>query len=176
MPNRRPRKMINEGTTGFAIGSLIALDDPSDFYISRRSVARIGVRVYWIGEQTAVTQASDLNRQSVILITSFDYSGLRNYIQNPDNKVTLAVNVEDHKRALSALSINRATYMLGYRAPVDLMQLEMNIQDLNSYPMIQNDMYLIINKSVKNSRQIMDRLEASYLAIYLNNVDVETDN
>ena len=175
-PNRRVRKTINDGSTEFAISPLSVLDDLDDFHISRAIVAKIDLRAYWIGDQKAITQASDLNGQSVILITSFDYSGLRNYIENPDNKVTLAVNVEDHKRALSALSINRATYMLGYRAPVDLMQLEMNIQDLNSYPMIQNDMYLIINKSVKNSRQIMDRLEASYLAIYLNNVDVETDN
>ena len=171
MPNRRARKMINEGTTGFAIGSIIALDDPSDFYISRRSVARIDLRVYWIGEQTAVTQASDLNRQSVILISSFDYSGLCDYVEDPINKVTLAVNVEGHKRALSALSVKRATYMLGYRAPVDLIQLEMNIQNLHSHPIDQSEIYLIIHKSVKNSRQIMDKLEQAYSELYPSSVD-----
>jgi hypothetical protein len=68
------------------------------------------------------------------MTSSFDYSGLRDYIENPDNKVTLTVSVEDHRRVLSTLSVKRGTYMLGYRAAVELMQLEMNIQDLHSHP------------------------------------------
>ena len=175
-PKRRVRKTINDGSIDFAIGPLTVLDDLNNFYISRAIVAKIYLRAYWIGNQEAVTQATDLNGQSVILITSFDYSGLRDHIENPINNVTLAVNVEDHRRALSALLMKRGKYMLGYHAPVDLIQLEMNIQDLNSYPMIQNEMYLIINKSVKNSRKIMDKLEVSYSAIYSNNINGETDN
>jgi polar amino acid transport system substrate-binding protein len=175
-PNRRARQSINDGSVEFAISPLTTLDNPENFYISRVIVARIDLRAYWMGNQNAVIQASDLKGQSVILIASFDYSGLRDYIENPDNKVNLAVNVEDHNRALLALSLKRATYMLGYRAPVDLMQLEMNIQDLHSYPLIQTDMYLIINKSVKNSRQIMDKLEVSYAALYSSKVGGETVN
>jgi polar amino acid transport system substrate-binding protein len=175
-PNRRVKKMIVDGLIEFAVSPKNTLDNPNDFYFSRAVVAKIDLRVYWIGDQPPVTQASDLNRQSVILISSFEYSGLRNYVENLDNKVTVAVDVEDHKRALSALSVKRGTYMLGYRAPVELMQLEMNIQDLYSYPIIQTDMYLMIHKSVKNSRQIMDKLDISYSALYPNNVDAETVN
>jgi polar amino acid transport system substrate-binding protein len=166
--------MIIDGSIEFAISPINTVGNLNDFYFSRNIVAKIDLRVYWIGEQPPVTQASDLNRQSLILISSFEYSGLRDYVENVDNKVTVAVNVEDHKRALSALSVKRGTYMLGYRAPVELMQLEMNIQNLHSYPIIQTDMYLMINKSVKNSRQIMDKLEASYLALYPNNGDGKT--
>jgi polar amino acid transport system substrate-binding protein len=169
-PNRRVKKMIIDGPIEFVIGPKNTFDNPNHFYFSRAIVAKIDLRVYWIGEQPPITQASDFSNQSVILISSFDYAGLRDYIENPDNKVTLAVNVEDHRRALSALSVRRGTYMLGYRAPVELMQLEMNIQNLHSYPIIKTDMHLIINKSVKNGRQIMDKLEASYLALYPNNV------
>jgi hypothetical protein len=147
------------------------LADSDDFYYSRAKVAKIDLRVYWIGEHSPVTEASDLNHQSVILISSYEYSGLRDYIENPDNNVDLAVNVEDHERALLALSLKRGNYLLAYRAPVDLIQLEMNIQGLNSYPIIQTDMYLIINKSVNNSRQIMDKLENSYSALYANSQD-----
>jgi hypothetical protein len=171
LPNRRARKAINDGSVVFAISPLSSLDNPDNFYISPVVVAKIDLRVYWIGNQKAVTQAQDLNLQSVILISSFNYSGLRNYVENSDNNVTVAVNVEDHQRALLALSVKRATYMLGYSAPVKLMQLEMNIQDLHSYPLQQTNMYIVINKSVKNSRQIMDKLEASYAAIYLNNLN-----
>lgn len=168
-PNRRVKKMILDGSIQFAIGPKNTIDNPDDFYFSRAIVAKIDLRVYWIGEQSPVTQASDLNQQSVILISSFNYSGLRDYIDDPKNNVTIAVNVEDHKRALSALTYKRGNYMLGYRGPVDLMQLEMNIQDLHSYPIIQTDMRLLINKSVKNSRQIMDKLELAYSELYPNN-------
>jgi polar amino acid transport system substrate-binding protein len=175
-PNRRIRQSINDGTIEFVIGPLTSLDNSEDFYISRAIVARIDLRVYWIGNQNAVTQASDLNGESVILIASFDYSGLRDYVENPDKKVNLAVNVEDHKRALMALSFKRGTYMLGYREPVDLMQLEMKIQDLHSYPIIQTDMYLILNKSVRNSRQIMNKLELAYSELYTQTVDSVSAN
>jgi hypothetical protein len=56
------------------------------------------------------------------------------------------------------------------------MQLEMNIQDLYSYPIIQTDMYLMIHKSVKNNRQIIGKLDISYSVLYPNNVDAETVN
>lgn len=174
-PNRRVKKMILDGTIEFAISPKNTIDNPNDFYFSRAIVAKIDLRVYWIGKQPPITQVSDLYRQSVILISSFEYSGLRAYVENVDNKVTVAVNVEDHKRALSALAVKRGNYMLGYRAPVELMQLEMNIQDLHSYPMIQTDMYLMIHKSVKNSRQIMDKLNLSYSVLYLNNVNVNVN-
>ena len=78
------------------------------------------------------------------------------------------MNVEDHWRALAALSVKRGTYILGYRVAVELMQLEMNIQDLHSHPVKQTDLYLIINKSVKNSRQIMNKLEFSFAVLYPN--------
>jgi hypothetical protein len=169
-PNRRVKKMIDDGSIEFAIAPKNAVH-LNDFYFSQAIVAKIDLRVYWIGEQPPVIQASDLNRQSVILISSFGYSGLRDYVENPDNNVTIAVNVEDHKRALSALFVKRGTYMLGYRAPVELMQLEMNIQDLHSYPIIQTDMYLMINKSVKDSREIMDKLELAYSELYPNNIN-----
>jgi hypothetical protein len=61
--------------------------------------------------------------------------------------------------------------MLGYRQPIDLMRLEMNVQDLHSYPILQTDIHLFINKSVKNSRQIMDKLELAYSELYLHSVD-----
>jgi polar amino acid transport system substrate-binding protein len=170
-PNRRARKMMSDGSAQLAMGPLDALKNPDDFHISRIIVVKIDLRTYWIGDQKPVTQSSDLNGESVVLITSFDYSGLRNYAQNPDNKVTVAVRVENHKRALLALSRGRATYMLGYRQPVELMQLEMNIQNLNSYPMLQTNNYLFINKSVKNSRKMMDKLEASFLALYPKDLD-----
>ncbi len=170
-PNRRLRKMMTSGLIDFAVSPKYNLGESTSFYYSRAKVATIDLRVYWIGENPVITKASDLNNQSVIMISSYEYSGLRNYIENPDNNVDLAVDVEDHERALLALSLKRGTYLLAYRAPVDLIQLEMNIQELNSFPLIQTDMYLIINKSVKNSRQIMDKLETSYSTLNANKLN-----
>lgn len=171
VPNRRARKMVNDGVIPFAMGPLVALDNLEDFHISHIIVAKIDLRTYWIGDKKTVTSPRDLNGESVAVITSFDYSGLRSYLDDPVNKIKIAVEVENHKRALSALSKGRATYMLGYRQPVDLMQLEMNVQHLNSYPMLQTDNHLFINKSVKNSREIMDKLEQAYSELYLHSGD-----
>ncbi|MFQ3191960.1 MAG: hypothetical protein ACI936_003111 [Paraglaciecola sp.] len=49
--------------------------------------------------------------------------------------------------------------MIGYCAPVELMQLDMNIQDLHMYPIIQTDVYLKTDKLIKNSRQIIGKLD-----------------
>jgi polar amino acid transport system substrate-binding protein len=174
-PKRRANKALNEGLTDFSVGALFALDNLDNFYVSHVPLAKIELQSYWIGEQKPVFQAIDLKGQSVVLITTFEYSGLRNYIENPDNKVTLAVDVEDHRRALSALLLNRATYMLGYRTPTDLALSEMDIQNLNSQTITQTDIYLVLNKSVKNSRQIMDKLDASFSVLYQNNADRDRD-
>jgi polar amino acid transport system substrate-binding protein len=171
VPNRRARKMVNDGFVPLAMAPLVALKNPDDFHISPNIVVKIDLHTYWIGKQKPVTKSSDLNGESVVLITSFNYSGLRDYIEDPTNKVKLAVEVENHKRALSALDKGRATYMLGYKEPVDLMQLEMNVQNLNSYPLLQTNNHLFINKSVKNSRQIMDKLEQAYFELYIRPFD-----
>lgn len=171
VPNRRAKKMVNDGSIPFAMAPLVALENRDDFNISPNIVIKIDLHAYWIGEQKPINQASDLNGESVVLITSFNYSGLRDYIEDPKNKVKLTVEVENHKRALTALSKGRANYMLGYRQPVDLMQLEMNVQNLNSRLLLQTDNHLFINKSVKNSRQIMDKLERAYSELYLQAVD-----
>lgn len=174
VPNRRAKKMVNDGFIPFAMAPLVALENPDNFHISPNIVVKIDLNTYWIGDRKPVTKASDLNGESVVLITSFDYAGLREYVEDPKNNVTLAVEVENHKRALSALSKGRASYMLGYRLPVDLMQLEMNILNLNSHSLLQTDNHLFINKSVKSSRQIMDKLEQAYSELYLQSADGAT--
>jgi polar amino acid transport system substrate-binding protein len=166
-PNKRARKAINDGLTDFSIGPLAVLNKPENYHISDTAVAKVDMRTFWIGPKPAIKKTSDFNGKSVILITSFQYSGLRQYLENPVNNVSIAVNVEDHKRALSALNLKRADYMLGYLAPVDLMQLEMGIADLQSYPIKQADFHLFINKAVKDSRQIMDKINTAYAELYL---------
>lgn len=167
VPNRRARKMVNDGYVPLAMAPLVALDNPNNFHVSSSIVIKIDLHAYWVGDQAPVTKASDLNGQSVILITSFDYSGLRDYVEDPANNVKLAVEVENHKRALSALSKGRATYMLGYRQPIELMQLEMNVKNLNSRSVLTTNNHLFINKSVDNSRQILDKLEHAYSELYI---------
>lgn len=165
-PNRRTRQSINAGRVEFAIGPVTSIDNPHKFYLSKVPVANIELRAYWLGRKDPIKQVADLKGQSVILIASYGYSGLRSYIEDPVNEVRLSVDVEDHKRALLALSINRGNYMLGYRKPTELVQLEMNVPDLQSHSLLQIDMYFIIRKSVSNSRHIMDKLEQAYMALY----------
>jgi polar amino acid transport system substrate-binding protein len=168
--------MVNDGAIPFAMAPLVALENPDDFHISDMIVLKIDLRIYWICDQKPVTKAIDLNGESVVLITSFEYSGMRNYVEDPNNKIEVAVEVDNHRRALAALSKGRAKYMLGYRQPVDLMQLDMAIQNLHSYPMLQTDVHLFINKSVLNSRHIMDKLERAYAKLYLQPLETSVVN
>ena len=175
-PNKRTRKVVNQGFVDFSIGPMTAVENPDNFYRSQGWVAKIELRSYWIGEQPPVTQASDLIGQSVVLISSYHYSGLRNFVENPSNNVFLALNVEDHGRALIALSLKRATYMLGYRQPTDLMQLEMKILNLHSFSLNETYVYFFIHKSVKNGQQIMDKLDKSFAELYPNNINQITND
>jgi hypothetical protein len=71
IPNRRAKKMVNEGFIPFAMAPLVALENVDDFHISPTIVVEIDLQIYWIGEQKPITKASDLNGHSVVLISSF---------------------------------------------------------------------------------------------------------
>jgi polar amino acid transport system substrate-binding protein len=168
-PKRRANRIINQGIIDFSTGAMEALDNPDDFYISRTAMQKIDLRFYWLGEKKPVTGAADLQDESVILITAFQYGGLRDFIENPINKVVLAADVEDHQRALSALLLNRGDYLLGYHTPINSIKSELNVQSLHSHSIQQIEIFFFIHRSVKNGQQLMDRLEVAHAELYGSN-------
>jgi hypothetical protein len=61
-----------------------------------------------------------------------------------------------------ALVLNRANYMLGYQAQVELVKQDIDVNNLNSSTMMDIDIHMFINKSVKNSREIMDKIDIAF--------------
>lgn len=161
-PNRRALNAINTGLSEFSIGPVFVLDNPEDYYISEAVVAKVTVSAFWVGNKSPIVNMDDLVSRSVILISSFKYAGYRDFIENPTNKVTLAVNVENHVRALRALSRGRADYMLGYRAPTLLADLEVQIASLNSSDLYDVDIRFFLRKSATHAEEKMRKLQTAY--------------
>jgi hypothetical protein len=164
--NKRAEQFINKEHAEFGMSSIYTLEKPEDFYISQYAVHKVQLRAYWFGEHEPVLQASDLRQQSLILIGGLKYAGLRDYIEDPSNQVTLAVDVENHQRALQALKLARATYMLGYHFPVVHAQRETKLKDLHSNVITELGIHFYIKKTSANSQKTMQDLEAAYQLLY----------
>lgn len=165
-PNRRARKTIADGDVNFFISVHTSVESPENFYTNQVPIDKLRLRAYWIGDRPAVTLTTDLIGQSVILIASFQYAGYRHFIEDPNNNVTLAVNVGDHRRALAALSLGRASYMLGYERPISSLQQEMQVANLHSSLIVESNLHMYLSKSVNNSRHIMDQIDKAYAELY----------
>ena len=166
-PNRRSKKLIDNGIITFGIGPKTILDNPEEYYFSKPSVSRIELRTYWQGEKKPINNAVELRGSRAILISSYTYSGIRDFITDEKNNIELAVDVEDHTRALQALILDRGDYMLGYKGPTEDALAELKVDKIYSSNLLTMDMYFLISKSVENGQAIMDRLDASYQYLYV---------
>jgi polar amino acid transport system substrate-binding protein len=168
-PNRRTLKLINNGQITFGLGPKIILDEPANYYISSFPVTTIELRAYWQGQKPPIDKLVRLRGTRLILISAYSYAGIREYIMDKHNNISLAVDVEDHTRAMQALAIGRGDYMLGYKGPAEDAVAELKIDGINSSSLKTVNMHFLISKSVENGQAIMDRLDASYQDLYTNN-------
>ena len=60
--NRRVKKMIIDDSIELVIGPKNTFNNPNYFYFSRDIITKIDLRVFWIGEQSSVSRASDFSK------------------------------------------------------------------------------------------------------------------
>ena len=166
-PNRRASQLVNDGRLTFSIAPTFVLNNPGDFLIGKNTIATIELAVFWHGDTAPVSKIDELVGHSIILMSAYRYDGLREFADNRANKVTIAVNAENHLSALQALKAGRGDYLIDYRKPIEDALSKEPIASLRSTTISEFEMKFIILRSAFNAEAIMARLEKAYAEIYM---------
>ena len=165
-PNRRAYQMIDDGRINFAVIPKSLIVNQQHHLISQFPVAHLTLNVYWIGNKSPINKISELQGASVILITALQYGNGREYLENKANNISIAINVENHRRAFEALLLGRADYMLGYAGPTRMVLNSKSIENLQSSQVSKHKVYFVLAKETKDAANIMQSLEHAYVDIY----------
>lgn len=117
------------------------------------------LRVYWLGDKTAVVSRDDLKGKSVIGLAGFSYGGVTAYLQDPANAVDYNT-ADSHEAAFAMLKAGRADYVLDYSEPAEKEALAIApLANLRHATIDMLKVYLVMNKSVPQAQATLDRLE-----------------
>jgi polar amino acid transport system substrate-binding protein len=163
-PNRRFIKLLENQQLDFTFAVKSSFTQPEKVIFSRFPVAIIELRVYWLKGKTAdITQVQDLVRKPLLTLAGFAYGGLIN--RPPFNEVR-STTVENHERALRALILGRASYLLDYRLPVEQVLLNTDGVSLNFLPVHKTPVFMALSTEVVNATELMSSLESSYQKLF----------
>lgn len=157
-PASRLFSNLKDGTTNFAI--LVRAPSLKECCLfSQKPVYSTELKVYAIGDKPSVKVREDLAGKRVITIRGYSYAGMLKYIADPANRVTNEV-ASTHKAAFEMLVAARADYLLDYASAAGDILAESPIRDLQSTPLSQLDIYLILSRTYPKAEELMARLEA----------------
>lgn len=165
-PNRRSKMLMEDGRFNFTIVPAFVIQHPENYLIGNETVTIVEMHAFWVGDKKPIKDIPQLRGHSVALITGFTYAGARAFIESPGSGVSISVDVEDHKRALKALSLGRADYMLGYKKPADNALKNMTISNLNSSILGKAKFRFVMHRSNYNADRIMQKIESAFREIY----------
>lgn len=157
-PANRLFKYLQDGTSNFSIlVQAPALQECCIF--SRKPILAIELRAYWLGNKTPITNRNQLIGKSVITIRGYSYGGLRDFINDPENRITLN-EASTHQAALQMLLRKRADYLIDYTGPADEVVAAAQTKEIESSTLSRENVHLILAKSYPDAPKVMARLEA----------------
>jgi ABC-type amino acid transport substrate-binding protein len=157
-PANRLFKNLQDGTSNFSIlVQASALQACCIF--SRKPIMAIELRAYWQGQKTPITNRDQLIGKSVITIRGFSYGGLREFINKPENRVTVN-EASTHQAALQMLLHNRADYLIDYTGPASEVIAGSLAKDIESSILSRENVHLILAKSYPDATRVMARMES----------------
>lgn len=163
-PNRRFIKLLEEQQLDFSFSVKASFKQPENVIFSRFPIRVVEFRVYWLnGETPNVTQVEDLIGKPLLTIAGFNYGGLTD--TPPFNEMRSTI-VENHERALNALVLGRASYLLAYRFPTEQAILNTESVSLNYFSVRKTPVFMALNSKVANASELMSQLENSYQKLF----------
>jgi polar amino acid transport system substrate-binding protein len=166
-PNRRANKLVNDGSLTFSVGPTFMLDNPNDFLIGKDTLEKIDLNVYWHGELQPVRNIEDLIGHSIILMAAYRYDGLREFAEDRSNRITIALDAENHLIALQALKAGRGDYLIDYGKPIEYELTKEPYEGLYFNTISTFESKFLILRSAPHAEEIMQRIEKAYEEIYL---------
>ncbi len=156
-PAKRLFDNLKNGTTNFSI--LVRAASLAECCIfSEKPVYSTTLNVYSIGDEPAIASRMDLIGKHIITIRGYSYAGLRKFISDPVNKITNEI-AGTHKAAFEMLKDQRADYLLDYASAAHDILSKNPIKGIQSTPINQLDIFLVLSKSYPDAENLMIKLE-----------------
>lgn len=174
LPIRRMFSALESGKANFAYfvknersESCCVMSKKPAFFMELGVYQAIGSRPF--------TKLEDLKNKRVIVIESYQYGLVGQFVNDKKNNITLYTAAE-HMTALSMLVAARADYLLDYRVATTGIYEEAIKQNIAYVVLRKIELYMLLSKSYPNAKAVMRRLERIYHTIpkdILNNPCVE---
>lgn len=163
-PNRRFIKLLETQQIDFSFSVKSSFTQSKKVIFSRFPIRIIEFRVYWLNGSTPnITQLQDLVGKPLLTIAGLNYGGLIN--EPPFNQMRSTI-VENHERALNALVLGRASYLLAYRLPIEQALVNKGIVPLNYFSVQKTPVFMALSTEVTNAAELMSNLENSYQTLF----------
>jgi ABC-type amino acid transport substrate-binding protein len=126
---------------------------------------RVVLNAYSIGQNPGITKTEDLSGKSVILNMGYAYGGRRDWMADPKNGVTVAVDVKQVDQGLMALAAGRAPIFLQYKDNVATAMKDLKIDGLQSSTISDVPIHIVISATRPDSKELVARIEAGIVKL-----------
>lgn len=163
-PPKRFYTQLGDNTTNLFIGVKGSQLIEGKVAFGKLKFEGIQLRAYSMGDRPVITDKDALIGQRVIVIRAFGYGGLAKFLRDPKNNIHL-VEATDHFSAFKMLEANRGDYLLDYRTTSQVVIDELKLEHVRHGVLMHAYTFFIINKQYPNYQEVLNKLEAAYLAL-----------
>ena len=165
LPAARLRDAIVRGDAHVTI-TVADYPEYTDAVIVRSAypVAYLDILAYANDSAPPIQRVEDLRGRTVIVKRGYSYAGLRDFIDDPANEVTVLAEVRDTMQGLQMLTRRNADYFLGYRGNVAPLLEGITFVDdpflatIQGYALHKAPLYLIVSRAVGDAEELLARL------------------
>lgn len=158
LPRKRIYTLIDEGVielwTGAKIDDLIR----HKVIFSKKPIDQINIYLYSTTPIPKDLELRKVTNQSIVLILGYRYNDLAKPLENP-RQTNIIHHVKSHKQGVHLLSGRHLNYFVGYEGPAEDEFRKSTSQPIYRLLLGSQDIYLKINKKLKDHQRIMDRFE-----------------
>jgi len=156
-PAKRLFYNLQNGITNFSI--LVRASSLQDSCLfSREPLYTTSLSLYYLRGRQKITSKEGLVGKKIITIRGYSYADLLSFIEHPTNRITNVV-AGTHRAAFEMLKAGRADYVLDYASAASDILSKRADMDIETSPLRQLDIFLVLSKSYPNAQQLMKRLE-----------------
>ncbi len=167
-PAKRLYQNLGEGTVQAFVGLIGVPEYDGKTLVSPEKIAEVVLEIYSIevsnSNSPAIQSIEDLIGKSVIVINGYTYGGLKTFVDDPKNKITV-METSNYDSALSMLAAGRAPYMLGYKEVTDEALAVGKINRLKRFVIKILPIHVHVSKNTPQAQILLNKLDRAFIEL-----------
>ncbi|WP_193072162.1 substrate-binding periplasmic protein [Pseudomonas sp. FME51] len=141
--------------------------------LTERDMGQVGINLYYLPGNPAPDWPQGLRGKSVIMITNFTYTNaLKDILIDPELDLVLHKS-GSHSGAVKMLLRGRGDYLLDYRAQVDVVRQELELDPLPSIKVAEHPMRFVLSRHSGFADQLKADLDAAFDRLQAQGVELD---